>query len=208
MTLANGEYTYEKTIRPEAAISDLDMQIMKDIFYDADLKDGNTEAIVMGEVYVGTQSTEDISDDRNVSWKSFVDEYIVTGENSTEVDGNENGNWLKVVDVDGDGVADYVFLTEFVMSYIERISTSGTYYLADLSAQDAAHFNDVEIDSDDVITEDEFSRGDVVIYTLIDGNYYMDLAEVVTETVDEKGIDKKTETMTCDGTDYVQSHIG
>ena len=94
MTLANGEYTYEKTIRPEAAISDLDMQIMKDIFYDADLKDGNTEAIVMGEVYVGTQSTEDISDDRNVSWKSFVEEYIVNGENSTEVVGNENCNWL------------------------------------------------------------------------------------------------------------------
>ena len=48
----------------------------------------------------------------------------------------------------------------------------------------------------------------MVIYTKIDGVYYVNLAEMVTETVDKKGINSKTETMTCDGTDYVQSHIG
>ena len=132
MTLANGEYTYEKTIRPEAAISDLDMQIMKDIFYDADLKDGNTEAIVMGEVYVGTQSTEDISDDRNVSWKSFVEEYIVTGENSTEVVGNENGNWLKVIGNDGDGEAEYVLKTIYTAAGVEDINRDGDIELTPL----------------------------------------------------------------------------
>ena len=43
---------------------------------------------------------------------------------------------------------------------------------------------------------------------MIDGVYYVDLAEMVTETIDRKGINSKTETITCDGTDYVQSHIG
>ena len=36
----------------------------------------------------------------------------------------------------------------------------------------------------------------------------MNIAEMVTETVDKKGIDKHDETMTCDGTVYTQSHIG
>ena len=178
---------------------------IKAIFTDDDYASG---WVIVGTKYQGADEAkkDDVSNDMKFS--DFVDEYLEGEFNGTDIDETDNGEWLKVIDNDGDGVADYVFLTEFVMSYIERISTSGTYYLADLSAQeDTAHFDDVEIDSDDVITEDEFSRGDVVIYTLIDGNYYMDLAEVVTETVDEKGIDKKTETMTCDGTDYVQSHI-
>ena len=48
----------------------------------------------------------------------------------------------------------------------------------------------------------------MVLYTYIDGVYYMSIAEMVTETVDARGINSKTETMTCNGTDYVQSHIG
>ena len=159
---------------------------IKAIFTDDDYASG---WVIVGTKYQGADEAkkDDVSNDMKFS--DFVDEYLEGEFNGTDIDETDNGEWLKVIDNDGDGVADYVFLTEFVMSYIERISTSGTYYLADLSAQDAAHFNDVEIDSDDVITEDEFSRGDVVIYTLIDGNYYMDLAEVVTETVDEKGIE-------------------
>ena len=145
------------------------------------------------------------------SWKGFSNKYL-TNDNkiaTADVTASDNGEWLKVIDNDNDGVADVVLLTEFVMSAIDRISSSGTYYLSNLEERvDAAAFDDEEIDEDDIKTEDELAVGDVVIYTLIDGNYYVDLAEIATETVDKKGINSKTETMTCDGVDYIQSHIG
>lgn len=207
MTLANGEYTYEKTIRPEAAISDLDMQIMKDIFYDADLKDGNTEAIVMGEVYVGTQSTEDISDDRNVSWKSFVEEYIVTGENSTEVVGNENGNWLKVIDNDGDGEAEYVLKTIYTAAGVEDINRDGDIELTPLyiTLDSTDDLNQLTKDIP-VVTADELAEGDVVYYAVIDGNAQTYLADMVTAEIDRVNRNTLTATTT-DGDEYIQSDV-
>ena len=145
------------------------------------------------------------------NWKGFSNKYLVNNDEiaTYDVTESDNGEWLKVIDNDGDGVADYVLKTEFVMSVINRISKSGDYTLAAWAATDEPEsFTYEVIDEDDIITEDELAEDDVVIYTLIDGNYYMNIAEKVTETVDKKGINKKTETMTCGGTDYVQSHIG
>ena len=206
-------YTYTKTIRPEAEITDLDMDIMKGIFYDGDLETGvagATDTVVVGQIYVGTQSKEDISDDPDVSWKTFKDKYIDSAENGVDVEDTENGEWLKIIDNDGDGVADVVLKTEFAMSVIDRVAKDGEVTLAVLDqTDDAVEFKKVnKIESDDIVTEDELAEDDVVIYTFIDGKYYMDLAEMVTETVDKKGINSKTETMTCNGTEYVQSHIG
>ena len=145
------------------------------------------------------------------NWKGFSNKYLVNNDEiaTYDVTESDNGEWLKVIDNDGDGVADYVLKTEFVMSVINRISKSGDYTLAAWDTADKPEsFTYEVIDEDDIITEDELAEDDVVIYTLIDGNYYMNIAEKVTETVDKKGINKKTETMTCGGTDYVQSHIG
>ena len=197
--------TYNKSIARRSALTAADMDFIEAIFTDSDGKTDMPEYI--GEVYVGTQSATDISD--SISYDDFLDEYITTSENSVEIDGADNGEWLKVVDNDGDGEADYVFLLEFAMSLVNRISRDGEYTLAALANDDEVAFNDtVVIDEADIATEDELAEGDVVIYTLIDGVYYVDLAEMVTETVDEDGINSKTETMTCGGTDYVQSHIG
>ena len=41
-----GELTYTKTINPGKVISDTDMAIMKDIFYEADLE----EDVVVGQI--------------------------------------------------------------------------------------------------------------------------------------------------------------
>ena len=201
--------TFTKVIRAGSEITSDDLAIIKAIFNDADLvNDGTDDDIVVGEVYVGTQSTTDISDE--LSYNQFKDKYIETSENGRDVEDTDNGEWLKIIDNDGDGVADVVLKTEFAMSVIERISKSDEYTLADLEQKaDAVEFKDtVKIDGDDIVTEDELAADDVVIYTLIDGKYYMNIAEMVTETVDKKGINSKTETMTCGGTDYVQSHIG
>src|SRR5699024_5948071 len=138
-----------------------------------------------------------------MSWNKFRNEYL-ENDYVENVDETENGEWLKVIDNDGDGVADYVLKTEFAMSVIERIAKDNTYYLADLVNDDAVSYDDeVEIDGADIVTEDELAADDVVIYTLIDGKYYMSIAEMVTETVDRKGINSKTETTTCNGTEYV-----
>lgn len=197
---------YSKTIKAGGKLTATDLSLIKGIFTASD-ESGKDEYI--GEVFVGTQSKNDISDE--ISYKQFVDKYIETSENAVKIDETDNGEWLKVIDNDGDGVADYVLLTEFAMSVIERISKDNEYTLADLEEKaDAVTFdaNTVEIDGDDIVTEDELAEDDVVIYTLIDGKYYMNIAEMVTETIDKKGINSKTETITCDGTDYVQSHIG
>ena len=200
-----GSLTYEKTINPEKAISDTDMAIMKDIFYDADLKDGAVETIVVGEVYVGTQSKKDISDE--ISWKAFVDEYIVTGENSTEVVGNENGNWLKVIDNNGDGVAEYVLKTIYTAAGVEDINRDGDIELTPL--YDTLDKTDSlnQLDKDTAVkTADELNEGDVVYYAVIDGNAQTYLAEMVTAEIDKVNRNTLTATTT-DGDEYLQSDV-
>ena len=199
-----GPLNFEKSIRPGNAITEDDLTIIKAIFNDADRV--NDRDYIVGEVYVGTQSTTDISD--KISYRAFYNEYIDEVGDNAEVDGADNGEWLKVIDNDGDGEADYVFRVDFAMSVINRISKSGVYTLEALDNVDEVSFATTTIDSGDMVTADELAEGDVVIYTLIDGVYYVDLAETVTETIDARGINSKTETITCDGTDYVQSHIG
>ena len=199
--------TYSKTIKAGQTVTATDLRLIKAIFTGSN-EDGKPEYI--GEVYVGTQSSEDISD--TISYKEFEEKYIETNENAIAIDESDNGEWLKVIDNDNDGVADVVLLTEFAMSVIDRISDDNEYTLSDLAGDDQVSFdrNTVKIDGDAIATEDELAEEDVVIYTLIDGVYYMNIAEMVTETIDEgrEAINSKTETITCDGTDYVQSHIG
>ena len=180
-----------------------EVEILEGIFRDDDKMDG--------WVVVGTKELSepnDISDD--ITWREFCREYFQdTDALIEEVNGADNGEWLKVIDNDGDGVADYIFRIDFAMSVIERISKDNEYTLASLDDNDdEVSFQDTKIDGGDIATEDELAEGDVVLYTYIDGVYYMSIAEMVTETVDARGINSKTETMTCNGTDYVQSHIG
>ena len=202
-----GDATDLVTIKAGDDLTPAQYNAIKDIFTDDDYAEG---WVVVGTKYTnaGDAAEKDISND--ITFRNFVKEYLVsTSKDTVEVTESDNGEWLKVIDNDGDGVADYVFLTEFAMSVIERITKDGEYYLADLAtADDVTFVTDDPIDGDDIITEDELAEDDVVIYTLIDGNYYMSIAEMVTETIDKKGINSKTETITCDGTDYVQSHIG
>ena len=180
-----------------------EVEILEGIFKDDDKMDG--------WVVVGTKElseANDISDD--ITWREFCREYFQdTDALIEEVNGADNGEWLKVIDNDGDDVADYIFRIDFAMSVIERISKDNEYTLASLDDNDdEVSFQDTKIDGGDIATEDELAEGDVVLYTYIDGVYYMSIAEMVTETVDARGINSKTETMTCNGTDYVQSHIG
>ena len=197
----NGAYV--KSIAPGREINNIDLKWIKSIFDSAD-KEGDN--YIEGEVYVGTQSNKDISDE--ISFKKFKEEYVESAENALEFDTADNGEWLKVVDIDGDGKADFVMRLDFAMSLVTRVSKNGNVTLVDLAKKDEVAFGTTTIEKDELVTEAELAAGDVVVYTLIDGVYYVDAAEVATETIDKKGINSKTETITCNGTDYVQSHIG
>ena len=198
----DGVRVYEKDIRRGAALTSTDMDIIEMIFDNAD-RHGDT--IEMGEVYVGTQSNDDISDD--ISYTKFLDEYIETSENSVEVLANENGNWLKVIDNDGDGEADVVLKTIYTFTLVDDINRDGDIELAALYVDlDKTDDLNTLTKNTDVVSADELAEGDVVYYAVIDGNAQTYKAEMVTAEIDK--VNRKTLTATTtDGDEYVESAV-
>ena len=195
------------SIRAGERLSDDEYNEIRSIFYgEADYEDG---WIIVGTSYKDDNTAEENDVSNDMTFRAFVREYLITdSEDAVTVEGSENGEWLKVVDNDGDGTAEYVFKTEFAMSMITDITKKGVYTFASLETADKPAFEADKVAEADIVTSDELAEGDVVIYTKIDGVYYVDLAEMVTETVDKGGVDKRDETITCDGAVYGQSYIG
>ena len=200
---ANNEYSV--TRRPGQTLTAQDINCMREIFYSADRFEA--QGYVLGEVYVGTQSLDDISDDRDVSWNAFVDQYIEVKTNGVDIDGNENGNWLKVVDNDGDGIADVVMKTVYTMAGIEDIDGDDELELTavDASMNDGDAINAVADDAS-IVSDDDLSEGDIVYYAVIDGNAQTYLADMVTAEIDRVNRNTLTATTT-DGDEYVQSGV-
>ena len=200
----DGAYVIKHVIRPDEKITSTDSKVIAAIFAAADKENAG---YILGEVYVGTKSTEDVSD--TMSYRQFVKEYLNNGNGDADIKEAYQGEWLKVVDNNNDGEAEYVFLTEFAMSKITAISKKGVHTLTALDGTDKPDVVEVtEIKKDDIITKDELAVDDIVVYTEIDGKTYIDLAEKVTESIDKRGIDRKSETITCGDNVYTQSHIG
>jgi hypothetical protein len=181
------EYMVTKTINAGKAVSTADLAVIKQIFAEAGQDDGY--------VYVGTQEKVDLSD--RISYRTFLNsgDYVEKTETPVTVTANENGNYVKVIDNDGDGVAEYVLKTVYELSVVQ--STGTKYTFANLDA----------IAAEKVSSEDELAAGDIVVVAAIDGVYYANLAEVVTDTIDAKGINYSKETVTCGETTYEQSGI-
>jgi hypothetical protein len=195
--------TYTRAIEPGKVIYDQDIDNMKHIFKVADLLD---ESIVDGEVYVGTQSNTDISD--TLSYKDFAAKYIITDTDSTNFTTTVNGDWLKIIDNDGDGVAEYIFKTVSTITDVAKVAKDGTVTLASQDNDaDALAPNTLDEDTDIVVVDDcELNVGDVVLYAVIDGVAYADLADTETATIDKVDRTNLTATST-DGTEYVQSGV-
>ena len=195
------------SIRAGERLSDDEYNEIRSIFYgEADYEDG---WVIVGTSYKDDDTAEENDVSNDMTFRAFVREYLITdSEDAVTVEGSENGEWLKVVDNDGDGTAEYVFKSEFAMSMITDITKKGVYTFASLETADKPAFEADKVAEADIVTSDELAEGDVVIYTKIDGVYYVDLAEMVTETVDKGGVDKRDETITCDGAVYGQSYIG
>ena len=212
-SVGNSEYKFTKSIKAGNEITPADLQIIKGIFdwadgedingADADINDG-----IKGSVYVGANSESSSNRNKNLAvemtYKQFKAEYI--DGTYTTISSSDNGEWLKTIDNNGDGVADYVFRTDFVMSVIADYNTKNETYYVEFDGETKRNVNS-SIKKSAVVTEDELAVGDVILYTWIDGKCYVSHPEVDTAAIDKKGIDYKAKTITCGDTTYDWSGI-
>ena len=152
-----------------------------------------------GYVYVGTKNTangKDLSD--TMSWKQFKAEYLEE-DLSEEIKSTANGEWLKIIDNDGDGVADYVFKTWFVVDVVDAVTKNGIEI-------DAIVTKGANKNANEIVCNDDVAADDVVIWTIIDGVARVSLAESFTAEVKSYSW-KNDEITTTDGDVYGQSGI-
>ena len=189
---------YVKIIRPNTRLSSLDRYWIKAIFDEADKKDDYIE----GEVYVGTQSNKDISDD--ISYSEFVDTYLKDGRAAT-VTANDNGNWIKAIDNNNDGVAEYIFKVIYTFAQVSRVKDDTV--TLDVKNETLDTTDDInELTNEPVVCADELGVGDVVYYAIIDGKAQTYVPEMVTAKIDKVNRNTLTATTT-DGAEYVQSDV-
>jgi len=212
-------------ISPKTNITVVDLEYIRAIFGWADRQNAVANAYINGEVYVGSQSVTDISDVTNDNFKysydRFVDEFIYTSD-STFVTGNENGNYVKVIDNDADGKVDYVLKTVYTFAQVSRVKDDAPILdvtdhilkvTRDVSSgiKEDAHCNATtdgmnNLTTQPVVTEDTLVTGDIVYYALIDGKAQTYKADMVTATI-EKVDHNSWVTTTTDGETYPASGV-
>ena len=193
--------SFEKVIRAETEISQEQLNIIKGIFAMADDTD-NSEGVT-GEVYVGTRSTDkqdnrydDLSD--TISYRTFYRDYINSEDFGINWDESENGEWVKIIDNNADGKADYAFKTHY---YLDKVISSYTK-----SGEDVLEYYFLDLDDYDVIYDAEVAVNDIVLYTLIDNQAIVEKPEMVSDQI--KAISFKDVTVTTDSDNtYGQSGI-
>ena len=210
---SNYPVEYVKVFRVDEEVKDNDLSILRGIFGMAD-DDEYTKYGVNGSVYVGTNS-KDVTNiygyyagdkSNEMSFKSFKDEYI----NDTvdkKWDTSNDGEWVKIIDNNGDGVADYAFKTTFTLDKAVDTYTSGDnstlrYYSLDLinnkdNVEQVKYLNTV-------------AEGDIVLHTTIDKQALVWKANSAEDTVTKiNDIYKRSITATTSSGDvYNQSEIG
>ena len=196
--ISSTEYT--KSIKPGTKITEDDLAVIRGIF---DLADGDTGSGaegginrgVRGSVYAGANSQSHANRNKNLAvemtYSNFVREYI--NNENVSIKDSDNGEWLKVIDNDGDGVAEYVLRTDFTMTTITDWSSKTEKW--DFESEKNVKNGDIKLVED----TSELAVGDVILYTWIDGVCHVSKPEPIEMTVAKKGIDYKNETLT--GTD-------
>ena len=208
--LPTGKYLwiYEASFKAGDEIGSDHQSNIQSIFDYADrfveVKDQDTrDAYTYGEVYAGTSSLKDLSD--SMSYNQFVTEYINQDTEAT-INDNENGNWVKIIDNDKDGVADYVLKVIYTTAQVDKVSDSAvTLDTKDIDfGSDEDNIN--EITSQKVVSADTLAVNDIVYYAVIDGKAQTYKATPVTAKIDKVNRNDLTAT-TADGTVYTQSGV-
>ena len=187
-------------------LTEEDEAIIGEIFDTADLEknpDGiATTDIVRGEVYIGTQSRVDYSDTH--SEKEFYDNY--TTSNLKTVTSAANGEYLKVIDNDGDDVAEYVLKTEYVLTDVTSKANSTDYYRYTALNGSTVNF-EATAGNENYKDTVELALGDVILTTKnIDGAFYAEKVTPVTATI-QTVVYATPKVTTTDSADYLQSGI-
>ncbi len=120
-------------------------------------------------------------------------EYYKNFAESSSYNASENGQWLKLIDNDGNGYADYVFYTEFKMTEVTKVAKDDTVFLANGKK------------SDEYAMSADVATGDVVLYTKIDDVEYVEIAKTFTGEVDQYIY--KTDILVVDNVEYGQSAV-
>ena len=197
---ASEPISYTRTISPRYDVEANDIDIMQGIFYTADRQgindDDEVKNYLTGEVYVGTSSLEDVSD--KIDWDEFCETYLEFQMDYQYLNA-ENGEWLRVIDNDGNGVADYVFKVEYTLDEV-----IGTYKNALLLNNEA--FKDYSAANNTLVAPEDLEQGDVVVFSKIDGQLHVRLAETDDAVIDTKNFKNITVTTETPDT-YGQSGI-
>ncbi|MCI8716530.1 MAG: hypothetical protein HFF66_12145, partial [Oscillospiraceae bacterium] len=198
-------YEYTKVIPALEKLTDTDWANLQSIFANADR---NNSGMVVGEVYVGTNSntiinlfgtnaSRDISD--YITWEKFVADYVEVKENKTQVESCGLGQHLKIIDNNNDGVAEYVLKTVYTVAIVASNGTSldvSGVRLVDSKVRDEV--NSTALTTPFFSTEG-LAAGDVVVYALIDGKIHATKAEG--ETVKINTVNRAGKTATATGED-------
>ncbi len=216
----SGEYewdaSYTVTIKAKTTITSKQLDEIHGIFNGANTKHDyeDSKEYIDGEVYVGTQSYKDISDE--LSFDGFVEKYLNTHEKAVDNSQNDKGNWLKVIDNDGDGVADYVFKVIYTIAQVSKVKDdtytldvkNHTLWNEDLRTPEECGIDALNtLTSQKVVANGDMETGSVVYYAIIDGKAQAYPATVVPSVNIDKYV-RKTETVTTtDGNDYIKSDV-
>ena len=206
-TVVMYRWTYQAAFQPDAVISAGHQTNIKTIFDTADRfteVNVSRDAYTYGEVYVGTSSLKDVSD--TMSYKQFVETYI-NQDTEAGVSGNEKGNWLKVIDNDADGIADYILKVVYTTAQVEAVKDgSATLDVAVRSTRinDGDEIN--QLTSQPVVSDDELTAGDVVYYAVIDGKAQTYKATPVTAKINRVNRNDRVATAD-DDTKYAEAGV-
>jgi hypothetical protein len=173
--------------------------------------DNTTNAGVYdGKVFVMTQTAEDISD--KISFVKFEADYLNPIAYDAGWTSSANGQWVKFIDNDGDGVCDYAFLTRY---YLDEVISTYTNKAGDTVMQYNG-FNDDDTQyegkyttrymQDDEAIERDVAVGDIVLWAPIDNQVLVSKAESVTTSATSYNY-KTDEIIAADGNTYGQSGI-
>jgi hypothetical protein len=209
-----GKYTYTKAIPVGEDISWTDYEFIQRIFTNSNgltSDDNTTGTYKLGKVYVKTQTKDDISDD--ISFKTFCNDYLNTYHFTEWVNSN-NGQWVKFIDNNADGVCEYAFLTQYTLdevisSYTNKAGDTVMQYVRfdDDDHTDKRDDYTVRYMEDDEAIERDVAVGDIVLAARIDNQILVSKPETVTTSVNSYNY-KTDEIAAADGETYGQSGIG
>ena len=185
---------FTRTMRPGTLITAIDQAIMQEIFYSADKVNANLDGWVRGEVYAGTETLNDKSD--TMSWASFKETYFLEEKYSEKFQSAENGESLRVIDNDGNGVAEYVLKVQYNQDEVANVINDVVVLKNGTTGLKLDAPNYVAADNT-LVFFDDVTVGDIVNWRLIDGQICVWKAKTVEDSIATK--DWKTITVTTTG---------